>query len=164
MNKSTYLLGTLVSVALIYSYYSPTITKKDNPILFEAKTNQQYASINQEYRGNFVGTYKTTNSKKSKELILDSTYTYSCIISFSTQEILLEGTWELSYKDSSQHIVLSPPTIKSNSQKLDKTEKAIISIKEQKLKVTKNGNLIDLTKKETFIKQRIENQALVIQQ
>jgi len=162
MNKSLYFLGALAFVALIYNNY--TTSTKSSSILFETKNNQQYTTAVHEYKGDFVGSYKATTIEGDKELILDSTYTYSCIVDISNKEVCLEGTWELSYKDSSQHIILSPPTLKNTAQNLEELTKVNINFEEQKLKVTKYGDLISLIKKEAFIKQTIENQALVVQE
>ena len=112
-----------------------------------------YSQIRPNQNDSLAGSYQTRNSITGfKTLILDSTYTYS----YRVQGIILEGSWELSYKDQAQHIILHRPLPNKAAQHLK-----LANIEEHKLKVTADG-LRDLYAQEDYLQLETEEYSLAI--
>lgn len=148
MKSTTSKILLLASISCLFLYFHHTHnssdTAKQQPL-----QNQQlpaYSQIQPNQNDSLVGEYQTNNSVSGfKDLILDSTYTYNYkIYNTSGEEITLEGSWELSYKDQAQHIILHRPLPNQAAQHLD-----LAKIEEHKFKVISNG-LTDLYTQENY--------------
>lgn len=115
-----------------------------------------YSKIQPNQNDSLVGNYQTSNSVSGfKDLILDSTYTYAYkIYNTSGEEITLEGSWELSYKDQAQHIILHRPLPNKATQHLN-----LAKLEEHKFKVTSDG-LTDLYTQEHYFHLETEEYSL----
>lgn len=115
---------------------------------------KKYAQVGNGYRDTLVGTYQSNQTEN--DLILDSTYTYSFSVKNGSETVLLEGVWELSYKDQDQHIILHRPL----------PHKAIANLRfadfeERRFKVTENG-LKDVKQTETYTQITTDEYSLAI--
>ncbi|BDS12650.1 hypothetical protein [Aureispira anguillae] len=156
MNKFMYCLGGAILTCLIYFTYPQPSAPKTAPILAQKKTNKHYAPVGLGYKDSLVGTYQIVNSKHTKDLILDSTYTYNYSIQEGNESIVLEGTWELSYKDQTQHIILHRPNFQPRAS-LPK----LADFEERKFKVTPDG-LKDILHNESYLHIATDEYSLAI--
>ena len=107
--KRLFLGLAITALAVAVFQYQNNSSSSETSLLFNKKNNNQYALVGQGKKDNLVGTYYTTTAVGDKELILDSTYTYTYTVNKENHEWILEGSWELSYKDDNQHIILHRP-------------------------------------------------------
>lgn len=154
MNKSAYYLSALVLALCFYLNFPFSPTSATD----EKQDQKRYAQVGLAYKDSLVGTYKIVNADTQKDLILDSTYTYSYLVQEGDQTIVLEGSWELSYKNQAQHIILHRPTSPKNIAHIDWA-----NFEERKFRVTQDG-LTDPVYNESYLQIETNEYSLAIYQ
>ncbi|WP_052598572.1 hypothetical protein [Aureispira sp. CCB-QB1] len=157
MKNATY--GVLAT-AIFLCFYMQFWTVTPSPLSSSSTTSQgqAYSQTPSNRNDTLPGTYQTSNSVTGfKDLILDSTYTYRYSVSKpSGESVVLEGSWELSYKDQDQQIVLHQPLPNEAWEDLK-----IAHLEEHRFKVTPNG-LRDLYTQEVYLQLKTNEYSLAI--
>lgn len=134
-------------ITTIYYYGFQTNHSKSLP-------QKQYPLLKPEKKQDIIGTYTSDDKQCFKELILDSTYTYTYRFQHNKQLISLKGSWELSLKNNDQHIVLHHPFPKQNV-----VIPALLATDECLLKVKPTG-LVNQQSKEMYHQTTVATTAL----
>jgi hypothetical protein len=160
MKNATYKILAIASLLFLSLYFFQNDTSSNTPnySAFHSQQPQAYSKIQANQNDSVAGRYQTSNSVSGfKNLILDSTYTYSYkMYGSSGEEIILEGSWELSYKNQDQHIILHRPLPNKAAQHLK-----LANIEEHKLKVTSDG-LRDLYTQEDYLQVETDEYSLAV--
>jgi len=159
MRNVNYGLLTIIAFIFLYLHFYTTTPSKNtthSPLLNQQ--NLTYSKVRPNTNDTLVGTYQTRNSISGfKSLILDSTYTYAYKIQgTSGEEIILTGSWELSYQNQTQHIILHRPFPRKAWQHLE-----LANIEEHKFRVISDG-LRDLYTQENYIQLKTNEYSLAI--
>lgn len=156
MKNATYLTLAVALSLFCYLEFFPTDPNLPTSSPIQNQQNQAYSTAPSNRKNILAGTYHTDNSISGfKDLILDSTYTYSYRTqATSGEEVILEGSWELSYKNQDQHIILHRPLPNKASSNL-----AIANLQEHKFRVTPNG-LRDLYTQEEYLQIETDEYSL----
>lgn len=158
MKNTTYLILVAGLSLLVYLSFFSTENAINLSPQIQTQHSQAYSTASLNRKNILAGTYQTNNSISGfKDLILDSTYTYSYKVQASSgEEVVLEGSWELSYKDQDQHIVLHRPLPNQSWSDLK-----IAHLQEHKFRVTPNG-LRDLYTQEEYLQIETDEYSLAI--
>ncbi len=152
-NHYRILIIATVLFSLLHFFYTNTSSTVSKQVSSQSQQIPAYSKIRPNQNDSLAGRYQTNNSAIGfKTLILDSTYTYA----YTVQGLVLEGSWELSYKDQAQHIILHRPLPNKASQHLD-----LAKIEEHKLRVTANG-LSDLYTQENYLQLETDEYSLAV--
>lgn len=154
MKNATYGLFAIASLSFLYLYFFQIDTSTETTKTSNFQNQQNLAYLPRPNQNDsLAGNYQTSNSVSGfKTLILDSTYTYS----YTLQGVVLEGSWELSYKDQGQHIILHRPLPNEAAQGLD-----LANIEEHRLKVTPDG-LRDMYTHEDYLQLKTDEYSLAV--
>ena len=153
--SKTLAIIALLSLLIYFSKIDMTSNvSKNKPT--QSQQLPAYSKIQSNQESFVAGNYQTNNSVSGfKDLILDSTYTYAYrIYNTSGDEITLEGSWEFSYKNQAQHIILHRPLPNKASQHLK-----LAKLEEHKFRITSNG-LTDLYTHENYLQLETKEYSL----
>lgn len=161
MKNANYKIVTITAV-LVLSFLCWFNTYRSQETLKRAalqnNQNAAYSQMRPNQNDSLAGTYQTSNGISGfKGLILDSTYTYSYRIQGTSGEtVVLKGSWELSYKDQAQHIILHRPLPNKAWHDLE-----LANIEEHKFRVTLEG-LRDLYTQENYLQLETDEYSLAV--
>jgi hypothetical protein len=160
MKNTNYKILALAAALFLLIQFFKNSTSSETPkyTTFQSQQNIAYSQIRPNQNDSLAGTYQTNNSISGfKDLILDSTYTYAYSVQGTSGEtIVLEGSWELSYKGQAPHIILHRPLPNQACRGLK-----LANIEEHKFRVTANG-LRDLHTQEDYLQLKTDEYSLAV--
>lgn len=149
-----------IAAALFLSvqFFNSSTSETPKRTHLQSQQNTAYSQVRPNQNDSLAGTYQTNNSISGfKDLILDSTYTYAYRVqTTSGEEVILEGSWELSYQGKAPHIILHRPLPNAAWRDLE-----LANIEEHKFRVTPDG-LRDLHTQEAYLQLKTDEYSLAV--